>query len=41
MIGAVLADYQVSDLSIVDPDLEGVLRQIYAQRRDDAAADES
>lgn len=30
VIGAVLADYQVSDLSIVDPDLEGVLRQIYA-----------
>ena len=30
VIGAVLANYQVSDLSIVDPDLEGVLRQIYA-----------
>ncbi len=30
VIGQVLADYQVSDLSIVDPDLEGVLRQIYA-----------
>ncbi|MFT4165852.1 MAG: ATP-binding cassette domain-containing protein [Microlunatus sp.] len=30
VISAVLADYQVSDLSIIDPDLEGVLRQIYA-----------
>ena len=30
VIGQVLADYQVSDLSSVDPDLEGVLRQIYA-----------
>lgn len=30
VVGAVLADYEVSDLSIVDPDLEGVLRQIYA-----------
>jgi ABC-2 type transport system ATP-binding protein len=39
VIGAVLADYQVSDLSIVDPDLEGVLRQIYAQRGNDDVSD--
>jgi ABC-2 type transport system ATP-binding protein len=35
VIGAVLARHQVSDLSIVDPDLESVLRQIYAHRPDD------
>ena len=35
VIGAVLARHQVSDLSIVDPDLESVLRQIYAHRLDD------
>ena len=41
VIGAVLADYQVSDLSIVDPDLEGVLRQIYVQRGNDDVPDAS
>lgn len=41
VIGAVLADYQVSDLSIVDPNLEGVLRQIYADRGHDDDPDAS
>jgi ABC-2 type transport system ATP-binding protein len=39
VIGAVLADYQVSDLSIVDPNLEGVLRQIYAHGGVDGGQD--
>ncbi|GAA4735731.1 ABC transporter ATP-binding protein [Phytohabitans rumicis] len=30
LIGAVLAAYPVTDLSIVEPDLEGVIHQIYA-----------
>ena len=30
LIGAVLARYDVTDLSIVEPELEGVIRQIYA-----------
>lgn len=30
LIGAVLARYEVTDLSIVEPELEGVIRQIYA-----------
>jgi len=32
LIGSILAHHQVSDLAIVEPDLEGVIRQIYAQR---------
>jgi ABC-2 type transport system ATP-binding protein len=30
LIGAVLATHRVTDLSIVEPDLEGVIRQIYS-----------
>ena len=41
VIGAVLASHQVSDLSIVDPDLESVLRQIYAHRPDHPGRGES
>ena len=32
LIGAVLARHRVSDVAIVEPDLEGVIREIYAAR---------
>ena len=32
LIGAVAAQYAVSDLTIEEPDLEGVVRQIYEGR---------